>query len=492
MNSRRFIGCPRPGSPHITTVSRATTSARSGVGTPHPASPADRALLAAWAPNRERQSKCSTQRRRARSERNRDRGNRFAQTRPLHPLKNSALLRRDKLHFCSRPLELAMPKIFVSYRRKTTGDITGRIVDRLEAHYGKESIFIDIDNIPFGVDFRNRIEEVLQECDVMIAVVGRKWLWRTRVDLPNLRRENDWVRLEVESALNRNIRIIPILVDNAQMPVESDLPDGLKDFALLNAASVAGGRDFHTHVDRLIKSIDSKHDLPKQSSQLQQEPAALDDGTQSSTEEQTNAAASIEMSPPDDVPPPIPPAHDGAKVPAEEPTRINPPWTLFAWLFVIIATMAALAINDFGEHTPDRLIERSQVSGLSPQFQPPSPGADLVRFDILNASRLLADGTQSIHVWYSVPKGTPNPLFCVGDLLVNSNRVVFGRQLSENHSYFVVDAADKPVSFRLQCRVPGGNSLTQWAPLEKFFAKQVPGASAPQPGKTAPPFATSH
>ena len=96
-----------------------------------------------------------------------------------------------------------MPKIFVSYRRKSSEAITGRILDRLVAHYGKESIFIDIDNIPAGMDFRQRINQVLNEADIMIAVVGPKWAGSGKLGRIGIHRENDWVRLEVEVFLLR-------------------------------------------------------------------------------------------------------------------------------------------------------------------------------------------------------------------------------------------------------------------------------------------------
>jgi WD40 repeat protein len=149
-----------------------------------------------------------------------------------------------------------MPKIFVSYRRKSSEAITGRILDRLVAHYGKESIFIDIDNILPGVDFRRRINQVLNETDIMIAVVGPKWLGSGKQTRIGMHRENDWVRLEVETALHRNTLVIPVLVDGAEMPDAADLPERMKDFVYRSAIIVASGQDFHLHVDRLIRAID--------------------------------------------------------------------------------------------------------------------------------------------------------------------------------------------------------------------------------------------
>ena len=90
----------------------------------------------------------------------------------------------------------------------------------------------------------------------MLAVVGPKWTGSAKKGSVDIHRENDWVRLEVEGALKRSNLVIPVLVDNAQMPKASELPDGLKDFAYRNAAPVSGGKDFHTHIDQLIRSID--------------------------------------------------------------------------------------------------------------------------------------------------------------------------------------------------------------------------------------------
>jgi hypothetical protein len=72
-----------------------------------------------------------------------------------------------------------MPKITVSYRRADSGVITGRIRDRLALRYGEDSIFMDIDNIPFGMDFRKNIAEALDKNQILVAVIGPDWLGKT-------------------------------------------------------------------------------------------------------------------------------------------------------------------------------------------------------------------------------------------------------------------------------------------------------------------------
>jgi hypothetical protein len=148
-----------------------------------------------------------------------------------------------------------MPKIIISYRRADTDAIAGRIRDRLERDYGKNSIFMDIDNIPFGTDFREHIQNAILQNDLLLAVVGPNWTGPNETGTARIEEETDLVRIEVETAMKAHIPVIPLLVNGAPMPKAEDLPDSLKDFAFKNAAPVDSGRDFHLHMDRLVRSI---------------------------------------------------------------------------------------------------------------------------------------------------------------------------------------------------------------------------------------------
>ena len=150
-----------------------------------------------------------------------------------------------------------MPKISISYRRANSEAMTGRIFDRLIMHYGKEAIFRDIDDIPAGIDFRQHINEILLKTNVLLAIVGPKWLGAARGGSERINEESDPVRVEVETALRRRVPVIPILIGNTKMPSSDQLPPSLKDFAFRNAVKVDTGRDFDYHIDRLIKSIDA-------------------------------------------------------------------------------------------------------------------------------------------------------------------------------------------------------------------------------------------
>jgi len=149
-----------------------------------------------------------------------------------------------------------MAKIAISYRRSDSQDITGRIFDRLVRQYGKDTVFRDIDSIQPGIDFRTQIADALTATDILLVVVGAKWLGRGEGVSSRIDNEADPVRIEVETALKRGIPIIPILVGGTAMPEIGQLPDSIKDFAYRHAVTVDGGRDFDHHVDGLVGALD--------------------------------------------------------------------------------------------------------------------------------------------------------------------------------------------------------------------------------------------
>ncbi len=149
-----------------------------------------------------------------------------------------------------------MPRIAISYRRDDSAAITGRIFDRLVAHYGGDSVFRDVDNIPLGVDFREHINTVLARTDITLVVVGKRWFGplprrRRRIDDPA-----DPVRVEVETALRNGMPVVPVLVEGGAMPNVDQLPDSLKEFVYRNGLEVDSGRDFDQHIERLIRSME--------------------------------------------------------------------------------------------------------------------------------------------------------------------------------------------------------------------------------------------
>jgi hypothetical protein len=149
-----------------------------------------------------------------------------------------------------------MPNIFLSYRRNDSQDVAGRIYDRLAAHFGADAVFMDVDTIPYGVDFRSYLGEWVGRCDLLLAIVGDHWLTAEGTDKSKLGDPADFVTIELTAALHRQIPVVPVLVGHAKMPKASQLPEVLADFAFRNAAEVRSGRDFHLHMGHLIRAIE--------------------------------------------------------------------------------------------------------------------------------------------------------------------------------------------------------------------------------------------
>jgi len=119
--------------------------------------------------------------------------------------------------------------IFICYRRDDTAGYAGRLYDRLAARFGEERVFMDIDGIGLGTDFVEEIEKAVGSCKVQIVMIGRRWT--SIKDSSGLRRlddPDDYVRLEIETALKRRIRVVPALIGGAPMPTPEELPDSLK------------------------------------------------------------------------------------------------------------------------------------------------------------------------------------------------------------------------------------------------------------------------
>jgi len=148
-------------------------------------------------------------------------------------------------------------KIFISYRR-TDGDMVGRISDRLTSHFGIDSVFLDVDNIPVGSDFREAIDEAIDRSACVIIAIGKGWLQAANYSTDSqegLESEADFVRIEVKSALERDVPIIPVLLAGAEMPGPELLPEDIRKLAFLNATSVRSGRDFRQDIEFLINSV---------------------------------------------------------------------------------------------------------------------------------------------------------------------------------------------------------------------------------------------
>lgn len=150
----------------------------------------------------------------------------------------------------------AQDKVFMSYRRSDSEAVAGRVYDWLKAEFGEAAIFKDVDSVPLGADYRKSIDEAIGRCRVVLVVIGDQWLKATdKQGRRRLDNERDLVRIEIESALQRNIPIIPLLVGQEEMPPEEDLPRSLRELAYRNAATIRPDPDFHNDMNRLIESL---------------------------------------------------------------------------------------------------------------------------------------------------------------------------------------------------------------------------------------------
>jgi carbon monoxide dehydrogenase subunit G len=146
--------------------------------------------------------------------------------------------------------------IFISYRRGDQPALAGRLYDKLSAKFGQPQVFMDVDSIDLGLDFVHVLERTLAQCKALVVVIGRDWLnaqdedGHRRLDQPD-----DFVRLEIETALSRDIRVIPILVDGTRMPRAIDLPESIKALSRRNGRDIWNAR-FNPDCLELISTLE--------------------------------------------------------------------------------------------------------------------------------------------------------------------------------------------------------------------------------------------
>lgn len=146
-----------------------------------------------------------------------------------------------------------LDQVFISYRRDDVPGVAGRIADRLSQKW-KYHVFFDVESIRLGADFVSSIEDRIERAAFFLAVIGRNWRGAapdggSRFDDPN-----DLVRFEVSRALIKSRIVVPVLVDDAQMPLAEELPEDLRPLTRRNAAFLRHNK-FHADLDHLIKNL---------------------------------------------------------------------------------------------------------------------------------------------------------------------------------------------------------------------------------------------
>ncbi len=146
--------------------------------------------------------------------------------------------------------------IFICYRREDSQDATGRLYDRLLDAYGPESVFMDIDSVPLGIDFVQHVTERISECKAVIVVIGKQWLKVTdKRGQRRLDNDDDLVRAEVAAALQQEVPVIPVLVQDAEIPAAEELPENIRPLARRHGMSLSAVR-WRSDVNRLLKELD--------------------------------------------------------------------------------------------------------------------------------------------------------------------------------------------------------------------------------------------
>jgi len=245
--------------------------------------------------------------------------------------------------------------IFISYRRADSADVVGRMYDRLSDRFGADHVFKDVDSIRLGANFKQTIDERIDACRVLIAVIGPDWLdARDETGQRRLDDPRDFVRSEIEAALAAEIPVIPVLVRGAVMPAEADLPESIRELALRHGMPLRADPDFRNDIERLIDGIGPVEDKPQPASPPPPAPTpAKPPSTPHATppldlNESTDTSAPPPPEPTDaPAPPPLPLDDEGAATPD---THDHP---LARWVpdpakRLMICVPAALAIGLFG------------------------------------------------------------------------------------------------------------------------------------------------
>jgi hypothetical protein len=207
-------------------------------------------------------------------------------------------------------------QIFISYRRDDSSAWAGRLSDHLVTNFPRSQVFMDVGNLDPGVDFVEAIETSVSRCEVLIAVIGKRWL----VDEEGKHRldnRDDFVRLEIATALKRNISVIPVLVDGALMPRSTEIPDDLKPLVRRNALEVSHDR-FLFDSGRLTNTIKRFFEKAEgeQRQREEQDRLGVEQHRQSPKAGEEKALSAT-------VPPIPPPSQDGGSAQAETPPTIQ-------------------------------------------------------------------------------------------------------------------------------------------------------------------------
>jgi hypothetical protein len=141
--------------------------------------------------------------------------------------------------------------VFICYRREDAPGHSGRLADRLSQRFGDDEVFMDVDSIPIGVDFVAALTHAVESSHVVLVIIGPRWLdARERLDDPN-----DYVRVEIQAALERDMPVVPVLVHGARLPSAQELPEPLQPLVRRHAVELTDA-NFRSDSGRLIEGLE--------------------------------------------------------------------------------------------------------------------------------------------------------------------------------------------------------------------------------------------
>jgi hypothetical protein len=229
-----------------------------------------------------------------------------------------------------------MRKIFISYRRDDADEAAGRLSDHLVGQFGQDNVFMDVDGIAPGRDFRKVIEETLTQCDVLLGVMGRNWLdIKDETGKRRLENETDFVRLEIASALRRDIPVIPVRVQGATVPKPDSLPPDLQDFSYRNAVELTHER-WNSDVQLLVEKMRRLFNEPC--------PPVAEPSATTTTPPPASQQQRVASAPSQAFASPMPPPAASANIEGRQRTRKIIKWSLVA-LFTL-STFSLVAQGD--------------------------------------------------------------------------------------------------------------------------------------------------
>ena len=355
----------------------------------------------------------------------------------------------------SRPT--ASGRIFISYRREETAYPAAWLYDRLADRFADGQVFKDVDSIELGDDFVEVITEAIGSCDVLLALIGNEWLTITDEDgQRRLDDPDDFVRVEIEAALKRNVRVIPILVDGARMPRATELPPSLAGLVRRQALELSPNR-FELDTNRLLKVLDktvvevrtAHADTAgtKGPAGTTPDPSTTHLPTAPEQREQAEPSPTHSSSPAAPATPAGPSPSDSGKPPGEQhrrrSTRI---WVLAVAAVGVVLVLVIVAIVASSDRTP------STATGVIFQDDFSSQASEWADTDSGPMGGEYASGAYRI----SVPPPTDDRV----SLPTNASRVypLAPPNLRIEVQGHMLPQSDNDSGYGIQCRVDGANA----------------------------------